>query len=336
MLFNSSLSRLFLYLHLTLFSFCFSSLPILHFSSWYLCIITLDSFLYFRFLFWFFPFSLFLLPLFFFSSLYLYLLFLYYLLCLSWFPSFPYVCILCPCFSILRISFLFTFLTLLTSFFLLFLSMSFSLFNTLQTSYSTVIIHTYHVFTSFLPYTPYLYLLISHFLFFSILKFFFKLSSYLLILIFHSLSYFFPLCPVFTFFWFWFHIFHVLCHFLHSFFPFMTLHFNLFLVISLPSPFLSLLPFSLCFFFHLSLLFIHFHFISLMCSCVPFFPLISHGLLFFIFSMWYFFIPLFTKKYLSYIASYSTPLCILVHITSFHPWFVHFLLLPFISILLVL
>ena len=199
--------------------------------------------------------------------------------------------------------------------------MSFSLFNTLQTSYSTVIIHTYHVFTSFLPYTPYLYLLISHFLFFSILKFFFKLSSYLLILIFHSLSYFFPLCPVFTFFWFWFHIFHVLCHFLLSFFPFMTLHFHLFLVISFPSPFLSLLPFSLCFFFHLSLLFIHFHFISLMCSCVPFFPLISYGLLFFIFSMWYFFSLFFMMNSLSYIASYSTPLCILVHITSFHPCF---------------
>ena len=127
-------------------------------------------------------------------------IFLYYLLCLSSFPSFPYVCLLCPCFSILRISFLFTFLTLLTSFFLHFLSMSFSLFNTLQTSYSTVIIHTYHGFTSFLQYTPYLYLLISHFLFFSILKFFFKLSSHMLILIFHSLSYFFPLCPVFTFF----------------------------------------------------------------------------------------------------------------------------------------
>ena len=39
---------------------------------------------------------------------------------------------------------------------------------------------------------------------------------------------------------------------------------------------------------------------------------------------------------LSIIDSFSTPLCFLLHITSFHQCFVHFQLLPFISILLVL
>ena len=117
MLCNSSFSRLFLYLHLTLFSFAFSSLPILDFSSWYLCIITLDSFLYFRFLFAFFPFS----------SIVLVSLLLFFSLSLSSLPLlssmlvfFPFLCLCLYSMSLfLYTSYFFSFYFLDSSHFIL-------------------------------------------------------------------------------------------------------------------------------------------------------------------------------------------------------------------------